>query len=44
MTVIVRQLLDFQKYLVEDFREIFEKIFDEILLFLPTFTQQQIVV
>ena len=35
MTTIVRQLLDFQKYLVEEFRERLEEIFDEALHFLP---------
>lgn len=38
MTTIVRQLLDFQKYLVDEFRERFEEIFDEVLMFLPPYT------
>ena len=38
MTQIVKQLLEFQKYLVEEFRERFEQIFDEVITFLPSYT------
>ena len=37
MTLIVRQLLDFQDFLIVSFRERFEEIFDDVLKFLPPF-------
>ena len=35
MTQIVTQLLSFQRFLIEHFREQFDMIFEEVLAFLP---------